>query len=200
MLGLPSHTEVKKQLPKSAIYSKFQLTNSQKENIDADISKMTIVNEILPTTVNIVPGENIKGIYVVNVQMKKKDFDDKSILILTRLISQKMVFALEYENELKIAVYHSKLIQSDWQPTESAKLHIKGLDLDAVWEDLIVQIGDIQIQQGNTLDEQIEINENNARIQKEIAKLEKQARKEKQPKKKFELVQRINQLKASENI
>ena len=43
MLGLPIQTEVKKQLPKSAIYTKFQMNNVQKEKIDADISKMVIV-------------------------------------------------------------------------------------------------------------------------------------------------------------
>ena len=47
---------------------------------------------------------------------------------------------------------------------------------------------------GNTLDEQIAADERRQKIEKEIAKLEKQARAEKQPKKKFELVQRIKKL------
>ena len=59
MLGLPKQTEIKRQLPKSAIYTKFQMNNVQKEKIDADISKMVLVNEILPSTVNIVVGNNI---------------------------------------------------------------------------------------------------------------------------------------------
>ena len=41
----------------------------------------------------------------------------------------------------------------------------------------------------------IEINEKRQKLEKEIAKLEKQARAEKQPKKKFELVQKINNLR-----
>lgn len=47
----------------------------------------------------------------------------------------------------------------------------------------------------NTLDEQIAADERRQKIEKEIAKLEKQAPAEKQPKKKFELVQRIKKLK-----
>ena len=47
---------------------------------------------------------------------------------------------------------------------------------------------------GNTLDEQIAADERRQKIEKEIAKLEKQARAEKQPKKKFELVQKIKEL------
>lgn len=54
--------------------------------------------------------------------------------------------------------------------------------------------GEVNIADGNTLDEQIAADERRQRIEKEIAKLEKQARAEKQPKKKFELVQRVRAL------
>lgn len=59
----------------------------------------------------------------------------------------------------------------------------------------MVDIGEVSIADGNTLDEQIAADERQQKIEKEIAKLEKQARAEKQPKKKFELVQRIKSLK-----
>lgn len=58
----------------------------------------------------------------------------------------------------------------------------------------MVDIGGVSIANGNTLDEQIAADERRQKIEKEIAKLEKQARAEKQPKKKFELVQRIKSL------
>lgn len=59
---------------------------------------------------------------------------------------------------------------------------------------------EIEIEQGNTLDDQIAIDDKKAKLEKEIARLEKQARNEKQPKKKFELVQKINKLKAGEQF
>lgn len=59
----------------------------------------------------------------------------------------------------------------------------------------MVDIGGVSIADGNTLDEQIAADERRQKIEKEIAKLEKQARAEKQPKKKFELVQQIKKLK-----
>ena len=58
----------------------------------------------------------------------------------------------------------------------------------------MVDIGGVSIADGNTLDEQIAADERRQKIEKEIAKLEKQARAEKQPKKKFELVQQIKKL------
>ena len=57
-----------------------------------------------------------------------------------------------------------------------------------------MDIGEVSIADGNTLDEQIAADERRQKMEKEIAKLEKQARAEKQPKKKFELVQQIRQL------
>jgi len=121
MLGLPKQTEIKRQLSKSAIYTKFQMNNVQKEKIDADISKMVIVNEILPSTVSIAAGNNVQAFFVVNVILKRKDYDEKSIIAISKLISQNLLFALECEDEIRLAVYHSKLIQSGWQLKENAR-------------------------------------------------------------------------------
>ena len=180
MLGLPKSTEVMKQLPKKAIYAKFQMNTAEKEKFDADISKIYIANEISPMTTNIAKGENVASIYVLQVILKRKDFAEKTIISLTKLIDQNMVLLLEYENESKLAVFHTKLMQSPWQPKEDCSVQLKGLDFDSVWENLIIQIGDITVQQDHTLDEQIETDERKERLKKEIAKLESKIRKEKQ--------------------
>ena len=74
---------------------------------------------------------------------------------------------------------------------DELKLEIDGLNMDAVWENFIIQVGGVELEQGNSLDEQIAADERRQKIEKEIAKLEKQARNEKQPNKKFELAQKI---------
>ena len=66
---------------------------------------------------------------------------------------------------------------------------------DDVWDNIVVQIGRIDVEGGNSLEEQIAVDEEREKIQKEIARLEALARKEKQPRKKFELVQKIHSLK-----
>ena len=195
MLGLPKSTEMSKQLPKKAVYAKFQMNTAAKEKIDADISRIAIVNEISPDKINIPAGEEVKNFFVLLVTHKKKNFDEKNIAILSKLIPQNILFILEYEGQSKIAVYRTKLIQTDWMPTESCTIELRGLNLDKVWENIVVDIGGVSIADGNTLDEQIAADERRQKIEKEIAKLEKQARAEKQPKKKFELVQRIKNLK-----
>lgn len=195
MLGLPKSTEVNKQLPKKAIYSKFQLNTVTKAKIDADISRITIVNEVSSERINIADGENIKSFFVICVLLKNKVFDQKNIATLSKLVPQNILFVLEYQDEVKLAINHTRLLQSQWMPSENASIELKGMNLDTVWENIVVQVGDVDVKEGNTLEEQIVADEQRAKLQKEIARLEKQARAEKQPKKKFELVQEIKKLK-----
>lgn len=195
MLGLPKVTELSKQLPKNTIYAKFQMNTAERAKIDADISRITIVNEVSPAKINIAEGEQVKSFFVLLVALKRKDFEDKTIITISKLIPQNMILVLECAGEVKLATYHTKLMQTDWKRKEDLSIELKGLNMDTVWENIIVQIGGITVEQGNTLDEQIAVDEQRMKIQKEIDRLTKQAKNEKQPKKKFELAQRINKLK-----
>lgn len=199
MLGLPKSTELNKLLPKKTIYARFQMNPTAKERFDADISRISIVGEISPNTVGITAGEGVKSIFVLLVSLKHKDFQVNTIAQISKLIDQNMLLVLEHEGQRKLAIYHSKLLQTDWMPADNCTVTLRGLDLDAVWENLIVQVGGITIKQGNTLGQQIAADKKRAKLEKEIARLEKLARAEKQPKKKFELVQKINELKREAN-
>lgn len=195
MLGLPKATELNKKLPKSAVYAKFQMNTAEKAKIDADISRITIVNEVSAAKVNIAPGEKVQAFFVLQVVLKRREFNERTLIVLSKLIPQNMVLLLEYDGQAKLAVYHTKLLQTPWSDPDTLSLAINGLNMDAVWENVIVQIGGIQVQEGNTLDQQIAQDEQKAKLEKEIARLQKQLWTEKQPKKKFEIVQRINTLK-----
>ena len=195
MLGLPKATELNKKLPKTAVYAKFQMNTAEKAKIDADISRITIVNEVSAAKVNIAPGEKVQAFFVLQVVLKRREFNERTLIVLSKLIPQNMVLLLEYDGQAKLAVYHTKLLQTPWSDPDTLSLAINGLNMDAVWENVIVQIGGIQVQEGNTLDQQIAQDEQKAKLEKEIARLQKQLWTEKQPKKKFEIVQRINTLK-----
>lgn len=191
MLGFSKSTELNKQLPKKAIYAKFQMNTAAKERIDKDISRITIVNEITASKLNIGEGEIVKSFYVLLITLKKKDFDEKNIISISKMIPQNIIMVLECEENARIAIYHGKLLMTQWLKVKDYKLELKGLNLDKVWENILIQIGEITIEKGKTLEEQISINEEREKIQKEIAKLEKAARAEKQPRKKFALFEKI---------
>ena len=195
MLGLPKTTEMSKQLPKKAIYTKFQMNTAAKEKIDADISRITIVNEIAPNKVNIPSGEDVKSFFVLLVSLKKKEYDEKTIATLSKLIPQNILFVLEYENESRLAIYHTKVMQTEWKPTENQQIELQGLNLDTVWENIVKSLECGVWNEELSLDENIALHNKQEQLKKQIEKLEKQARAERQPKKKFELVQKLKKLK-----
>lgn len=196
MYGLPLSTERKQQLPKKAIYTKFDLKSSQREAFDADVSRIDIVAVVSPSTVPALSeGEAVKEFYVLAVQMKRKEYDAKNILLLTKLISQKLVFALQYDGQTRFAVFHTKLITSVWQLTEEARLPLSGLNLDAVWEYIVKDIGQFEVADGNTLTEQIAADDERAKRLAQIEALERKMTKEKQPRRKREYFEQIKNLK-----
>ena len=196
MYGLPHTTEIRKQLPKKAIYAKFELKPAQRDGFDADVSRIDIVAVVSPTTVPaIAAGENIKEFYVLEVQLKKRNYDEKNIATLSKLIPQNILFALQYEDQAQLAIYHTKLIKSAWKSTHDTEIRLSGLNLDTVWENIIKDIGEIQVRDGKALTEQIADDERLAKLKKQIEELERKCRAEKQPRKRLELYERLIILK-----
>ena len=197
MYGLPQSTIVKKQLPKKAIFAKFDLKPSQREGFDADIARIDIVAVVNPTTVPAVgKGAEVEEFGVLTVQLKRMCYDNKNIAMLTKLLPQKMVFALHYEDKMQFAIYHTKLICSDWKMADDAVLTLSSLNLDVVWENIVKSIGNIMVEDGNTLKEQIKADDERAKILKQIEILDKKCRTEKQARRKLEIFEQIKKLKS----
>ena len=198
MYGLPQTTEIKKQLPKKAIFAKFNMPASLRESFDADIARLDIVAVVSPSTVPAVAtGENIKEFYVLAVQLKHKNYDSKNIAMLSRLIPQKMVIALHFEEQVQFAISHTKLITSSWESLspELSFLSLHGLTLDSVWDNIVISIGDIQVEQGKSVAEQISADDQRAKVLAQIATLERKMANEKQPRHKREYFEQIKKLK-----
>ena len=195
MFNLPEVTELRKALPKVQIYRKFELTSAQQTRFDADISRIDIVNEVSSRTIPAIQeGQKVKSFYLLSVTLKTKDYEPKNIERIAKLIPQNLVFALQFEEEIQLAVFCEKLFNTEWMPETKASIEITGLNFDEVWENIIKKIEGGEWKRELSLEENIEIKEKQEKLQKEIEKLEKLARKEVQPKKKFELVNQKRKL------
>lgn len=196
MYFLPQSTWVKKQIPKKALFAKFDLKTSQRDAFDADVARMDIVALVSTKTLPALgEGVDVKEFYVLNVQLRRKDYNPKNIELLTKLIPQKLVFALLFADEVQFAVFHTELIKSNWQNAEDAMLQVQGINLDAVWENIVKNIGQITIEEGSTLTEQIAVNKQKDKLLEQIAVLEKKMLSEKQPRRKREYFEQIKKLK-----
>jgi hypothetical protein len=196
MIGLPTSTEVRRQLPKKAIFAKFDMKPSQRDSFDGDVSRLDIVGWVSPQTVPaIAAGEEVKEFYVVEVALKRREFDERNIALIAKLIPQRILFALHFEDEIQLAIYHTKLFTSPWKDEDDVVVSLQGLNLDAVWENIVASVGKVEVEQGNTLDEQIVVDEQREKLLQQIAALEKQLRATKQPRRQRELFDGIRNLK-----
>lgn len=193
MLGLPASTEIHKVLTKKKVFEHFgaNMSAERRKRFDADIARMTLVHEISPVSLNLEAGETVQSLFVMHVLLRTVDFDPQSIAYLSRMFGQRLVLLLEADNRQRLALWQTRLLMTEWAEAGSLTLPLAGLNLDTVWENIVSHIAGIERAQGQTLDEQLAAAAQREKLQKEIARLERLARAERQPKKKFELVQII---------
>ena len=196
MYGLPASTFINKPLYKKAVFEKFNLKAAERDRFDTDISRMALVAYVSPDRVPALSeGKDIKGFYVLQVALKRKDYDGKNILMLQKLIPQKMVFAMQHEEQTQFCIFHTRLQKSDWMPTDEAAIPLQGFSLDDVWNNIVATIGGLDAQAEESIEEQIIHREQREKLLRQIESLERQCRTEKQTRKKYELHQQLMKLK-----
>lgn len=193
MLGLPASTEIHKLITRKRVYEHFgaDMNAERRKRFEADIARMVLTNEVSPVSINLPAGEQVQSFFVLQVTLKGKEFDSQNIALLARLFGQRLVMMLEYESRQRLALWQGRLYLTEWADAGAWTLPLTGLNLDQAWEHIVAQIAGIDREPGRALDEQLAQAAQREKLHKEIARLEKQARAERQPKKKFELVQKI---------
>lgn len=200
MLNLPQSTEVKRPLPKAQLYKRFDWKSSQRDSFDSDVARLEFINWISPCTLPaIAEGNEVKEIFVIEVSLKTRDFDHRNIVLLAKSIPQRVIYLLRFEDEAILAVYHIKLFTSSWQPLDNISVPLDGLTIDAVWQNIVVFVGDLEVAEGNSLSEQIRVDDERARLVRQIESLERLMRSASQSRRQRELYSEIKKLKGGLN-
>jgi len=196
LFGLPKKTEINKLLPKKAIFDKFMPSTSERKLFDEQISRLAIFSEISPQTVSIAPSNDFSMVYIISVILKVYDFDKRNLILLSKLIDQRMLFALQFENKLRFGAYYAeRMLFSENKPVNAWKLNLNGHDMKTVWENLVAEIAGIKIVSGRSLDEIILGNERRDKLINQLNKMEMKAMKENQPRRKWQYAEEITRLK-----
>ena len=85
--------------------------------------------------------------------------------------------------------------QSEWKHASDAEIPLKGLTFDDVWNNIVAEIGSLDNDAEETLEQQIINREEREKLLHQIEVLEKRCRTEKQTRKKYELHQQLLKLK-----
>ena len=129
------------------------------------------------------------------IELKKQNYETKIIEAIEKQNSHKLVFILSFEKYRQLALYyHGKLYRTEWIQADAINLSANGSSINAIWENLIVQIalsdetGEIK---SLSIDARLERQEKINILTKLIEKTEAAVWKERQPKKKFELHEKV---------
>jgi hypothetical protein len=208
MLGLPVSTEFNKRIPKQKFYENIAVTPAMKKAFVEQIRIIYWRNKIATTTLNLAAGEQVTEIEVVEVRLSAPELDESVLRQIDREIPYHILFLLEYEGKYRAVIGYKEAVvgktafkvdryySTDWLDEDDLPVHLEGLTLDAVYENFVRQIaGDVLVEEnGTTLKDGVEQQKQREQLEKQIAALEAKIRKEKQPKKKFELVQQMKAL------
>ena len=168
----------------------------RRKSFDADIGRITLVNEVSPVSVNIAAGDEIQSFFVILIVLRKKDYDRQNIAFIAKMFGQKLLIVIEYEGMQQLAIWQMRLITQEWTASDNLYVALTGLDLDKVWANIVAGAAGVALQQGQSLDKQLVRQQRRQKLEREIARLEKQAWAEKQPKRKMELVHQIKAIRS----
>ena len=212
MLGLPRSTEFNKRIPKQKFYENLSVTPAIRKAFTEQIKAIYWRNKLAATTLNLAPGEQVTEIEVFEVRLNSPDLDEGVLRLIDREIPYHILFLLEQDGKYQAVIGYKEAAGSgktafkvdryyhtEWMDEAELPLHLEGLTLDAVYENFIRQIAGNNLRAGEevSLKERIEQQKQREQLEKQLAALEARIRKEKQPKKKFELVSELKKIQES---
>ena len=221
--NLPESTTFNRRVPKQKFYENCAVSAALKRSFVDEITAIWWRNKLAGTTLNLAKGAVVTEIEVFEIELANGHLNEEVLRQMDRMIPYHLLFVLTFETRAQAWIGYkeasatganafkvSRYYHTDWMPREVLRFSLAGLTLDEVYENLVrnIHAASQPAQTGRdglravAWREDLPISANiardtaRARLEKQIAALEKRARAEKQPKKKFDFVQIIKKLKA----
>ena len=202
----PSNTVVNVKVPKKSFYENLTVNTANKRIFVDQISAIWWRYKLTADTLAVAPSEKIDEIEIFEIELTTKNFDSSILRLIDRGIPYHTIFILTYEGESQLWIAFKEKTSSDslsvgnyyhttFAPSESLNLNADGLSLDDIYAALFYQVSGIQKNLSKPLKGVIIEHEQRLKLEREIERLEKQLKRETQPKKKFELHQQIQKIR-----
>lgn len=202
--------KVNAKVPKKSFYENLTVSTANKRIFIDQISAIWWRYKLTADTLGVAPSETIDEIEIFEIELLTKDFDSGILRLIDKGIPYHTVFILTYNDECQLWIAYKEKTSTDslsvgnyyhtnFMPSESLNLSADGLSLDDIYAALFYQVSGIQKNLSKPLKDVIIEHEQRLKLEREIERLEKQLKRETQPKKKFELYQQIKNLKETIN-
>lgn len=215
MFGFPASTEFGKRIPKQKFYENIDITPAQKRVFVEHIRLIYWRNKLAVTTLNLAAGETVTEIEVFEVRLNASQLDEAVLRQIDKQIPYHILFILTYDGKAQAWIGYkeaaasgnsafkvSRYFHTDWVPESELQFHMDGLNMDAVYENLVRQTaGDaLQADAGESLQAFVERDEKRRQLEKRIAALENNMRKEKQLNRRMEINTELKRLRKEKQI
>ena len=206
MFDFPLSTLVNTKISKKTFYQNLSVSTVHKKLFVEQITSVYWKYKLTARNLKVSEG-CVDEIEVLQIELSQKDFSKDILKIIDRGIPYHTVFIVTFDSESQLWIAHKQKTQgeslsvgayynSEWKKSDELELDLIGTSIDTVYANIFYQIAPyVKNDNISDLNQAVEKYEQKAKLQKEITRLEKLAKKEKQPKKKFEIVQQIKALK-----
>ena len=135
-------------------------------------------------TFNVGAGESVSELQVFEIQLRQRNIDKRLLSIIAKAIPYKILFILTFEGKAQAWIEAvGTFYNTEWQPADDLVIKFDGLNLDAVYENVVRQIaGERLVKSGDDSDlaKAVENDKKRQKLEGEIAVLEKKVTSEKQ--------------------
>lgn len=147
ILQFPETTLFGKLVPKTAFYRHLDVNTKIKQRFVDDVSTITWLYKLSPSTFNVQDGTNVHEIVLFHVVLKVKDCPNDVFLFIDKNMPRHVVFLLQCEDEYRLLLNYKewqdqsagtfhivKNFASDWMSYNGLTLPIEGQSMDKVYE------------------------------------------------------------------
>ena len=198
MLGLPSSTEVNRRVAKEKLYANAAMTTQVRDKIKDQIKSIIWRNKLADSTMSVAAGEAVKEIQVFEVALRQRELDKRVLSAIAKAIPYKLVFMLSFGGEAQAWMEASGTFYStNWLSRTELALNFEGLNLDAMYDNLVRQIAARRLDVARDIAEAVELDKRRRKLERDIATLEKKILCEKQFNRQVELNCELKRLRTA---
>lgn len=214
---LPQRALFNRRIPKNKFYEHLAADTKLKNLFIEQVENIIWKYKLAKETINLEPTPEVQEIQVFEIHLKQKNLATEILENIDRAIPYPILYVLIYQEEGKLVIAYKQRSQIDedrfvvksyyesfWQPVSEIVVDLpSGLNLNAVYEGYVRRLLPVQASKDEALEVTVERHLEIEKLKREIDRLEKKIRNEKQFNRKveynLELQRKRRELKQLEN-
>lgn len=201
MLNIPDRALYNKQIPKNKFYAHMGADTKLKRKFIDEIEQIVWKYKLSKDTVNLEPFKEVEEIQIFEIILKQKYISIDILENIDRVVPYPILFILRFDGSIKLVIAYkqrnkidpNKMIvqsyyQTDWMKEYQTQIDVlHGLNLKDVYDNILKQLLPIKSGFEDNIEDLIKLNKEQEKLKREISRLEKRIKNEKQFNRKVEL-------------